>query len=350
MKTLKIGNLSVGNGHPAYIVAEIGLNHNGDMDLAKETISAAADAGANSVKFQNYITEDFISDRNLIYKYISQGKEVEEPQYEMFKRYEISRSDLEQIAEYCRQNKVGFHSTPTNIEGVKLLFELGVPVLKNGSDYLVNLPLIRTMGETGLPTIISTGMATLGEIDDAVRVFRETGNDKLILLHCTSSYPTPSNEVNIRRVKTLADAFGSLTGFSDHTEGVTAAVLSIAYGACWIEKHFTLDRKLPGPDHCFSSNPEEMRQLVNAIREAERMLGTTDVSPTKSERSSRSSFRLSCAAKKDMAKGEMITPGDIVFTRPGDGISPSQSEFLVGMKLRRPITEGELFNTSHFHG
>lgn len=330
------------------LVAEVGINHNGDMGLARESIIAAAEAGADSVKFQNYKTEDFITDRNLIFEYCSQGKTIKEPQYDMFKRYELTRDQLAYLKEQCDQAGVLFHSTPTSVEGIKDLQSIDCRLLKNGSDYLTNLRLVRAMGETGLKTILSTGMATLSEIDNAVRTFRETGNEHLMLLHCTSSYPTPAEDVNLARMATLRDVFGVEVGFSDHTNGTTAAVGATILGARWVEKHFTLSKDLPGPDHWFSMDASELSQLVTSIREAEKMLGNSAVGPTPSESLGRRDFRLSCVAARDIPKGESIKPSDIAFQRPGDGIAPLHEGMLVGLKLTREIKRGQKFEKADF--
>jgi N-acetylneuraminate synthase/N,N'-diacetyllegionaminate synthase len=311
-------------------VAEIGLNHNGDLGLAYRTMDAAIAAGADAVKFQNYVTEDFLADRSLTYEYVSQGRTVIEAQYDMFKRYELSREALRSLKAYCEERGVLFHSTPTSPAGVADLVVLGVPVLKNGSDYLTHLPLIRIMGETGLPTVLSTGMATLAEIDEAVRTFRSTGNDGLVLLHCTSSYPTPMGDVHLRKIPALAAAFDCLVGFSDHSEGATAAIGAVALGACWIEKHFTLDRNLPGPDHRFSAEPAEFHDLVRAVRGMEQCLGRSAIGPAPSEASGREGFRLSCVAARPLAAGSRIHWEDLSFRRPGIGLPPSHAHLLVG--------------------
>jgi len=331
-----------------FIVAEVGINHNGDMGLARESIIAAAEAGADSVKFQNYKTEDFVTDRNLHFEYQSQGKTIKEPQYDMFKRCELTRDQLSYLKEQCDLAGVLFQSTPTSIEGIADLQAIGCQILKNGSDYLTNLRLVRAMGETGLKTILSTGMATLSEIDDAVRAFRETGNESLMLLHCTSSYPTPAEDVNLARISTLREAFNVEVGFSDHTNGTTAAVGATILGARWIEKHFTLSKDLPGPDHWFSMDALELRQLVASVRAAEKMLGTSAVGPTPSESLGRRDFRLSCVAARDIPKGEFVKSSDIAFQRPGDGIAPIHEGMLVGLKLIREMKKGQKFEKGHF--
>lgn len=348
-QVINIGSSTIGNDHPAYIVAEIGINHNGDINLAKEAIKAAKAAGVDAVKFQNYQTEDFISDKNLTYEYLSQGKKIVESQFEMFKRCELSQDDLIELINYCKEINIDIHSTPTNEQGVKLLAELGVSVLKNGSDYLAHLPLIRAMGETGLPTVLSTGMATLGEIDDAVRVFKETGNEQLVLLHCTSSYPTKAEDVHLNKITSFKSAFNTLVGLSDHTYGVVSAILSTYFGVCWIEKHFTLDKSLAGPDHHFSADPIEMSELVKSVRFAEKALGSSVIEPTHAEAYSRTNFRLSCISAKPLDVGHVLTKNDIRFQRPGTGFLPKEAKLILGIKLKRAIKAGYIFTRKDFY-
>ena len=335
--TVSIGDRLIGQGMSCFLVAEVGINHNGDLNLAKRSIAAAVDSGADAVKFQNYRTEDFITDKSLTYEYISQGKPIIVSQYEMFKRCELTKDALLELKVYCDSLNVNFHSTPTSESGIQDLLEIGTPLLKNGSDYLTNLPLIHNMGETGLPTVLSTGMATLAEIDEAVRTFRGTGNKQLILLHCTSSYPTPPEEVNLRRIASLASAFGCPVGFSDHTDGITAAIGAVAFGACWIEKHFTLDKRLPGPDHRFSADPTEFKHLVEAVRTLEKNLGSPQIAPTLSEEKGRNEFRLSCVTNSQLPAGHILTESDISFQRPGKGIPPVQSYLLIGRRLKHDL-------------
>jgi N-acetylneuraminate synthase/N,N'-diacetyllegionaminate synthase len=338
--SLRIGARAIGPEAPAFLVAEIGINHNGDLDLARSMIDAAARAGADGVKFQNYRTEDFISDRTLTHAYVSQGRSVVESQYDLFKRCELPRSALKLLKAHCDERAVVFHSTPTSEEGIRDLIDIRTLVLKNGSDYLTHLPLIRAMGRTGLPTVISTGMGAADEIDAAARAFRETGNDQIVLLHCTSSYPTPPAETNLRRIPTLAATYRCLAGFSDHTEGVEAAVGAVALGACWIEKHFTLDKNLPGPDHRFSADPAEFRALADAVRRMERALGDPRLGPTASEAHGREAYRVSCVAARSLPAGHVLGEDDVVFRRPGTGLPPAQSHLLSGRVLRHSVEAG----------
>jgi N-acetylneuraminate synthase/N,N'-diacetyllegionaminate synthase len=330
------------------IIAEVGINHNGDMKLAGDLIHAAKIAGADVVKFQNYNTDDFISDKNLQYSYTVEGKEITESQYDMFKRYELSDTQLLELAGICKQEDILFSSTPTSEEGIGILQRAGAAYLKNGSDYLAHLPLIQTMAETGIPTILSTGMATLAEIDDAVHVFYSAGGENLTLLHCTSAYPTPDGDTNLRKIPTLQAAFGCKVGFSDHTEGTIAAIGAVILGACIIEKHFTFDKKLPGPDHYFSSDPEEMKTLVKAIRTIEKQLGDSSIGFTEQEEESRRQFTLSCVAGSDLPAGHVIGSDDIKYRRPGTGLRQKYAEWLIGRKLQYDVSKGHLFQKENF--
>ncbi len=344
IQQIKINNRCIGYNNPCFIVAEIGINHNGDLELAKKCIDAAVEAGADGVKFQNYRTKDFISDPSITYEYTSQGKKVVESQYDMFKRYELSYAQLKELSDYSNRKNTIFFSTPTSKKGLQELVEIGVPLIKNGSDYLTHLPLIRAMAGSGLPTIISTGMATFTEIEDAVRAFSEAGGKGLILLHCTSSYPAPVEEINLRKIPGLSINFACPVGFSDHTSGTTAAIAAVALGSCFIEKHFTLNNNLPGPDHNFSADPTEFSELVKAIRIVEKSLGTSEIGPTPSEMNGRKNFRLSCVAARDLPEGHNINQADIAFRRPGSGLSPKNCKQLLGRQLSRPVTNGYVFN------
>lgn len=321
----------------------MGLNHNGDLRRAHEMVDVAADAGVDGVKFQNFLTEDFISDRSLTYEYVSAGETVVESQFDMFKRYELPAAAWPELRDHCQERDVVFFSTPTDERGLEDLVRLGSPLLKNGSDYLGHLPLIRAMARTGIPTVLSTGMATLEEVRAAVTAFHEAGGHDLVLLHCTSSYPTPTEDVNLRRIPALAREFGCPTGLSDHTDGFIAAAGSVALGGCMVEKHFTLDRNLPGPDHRFSAGPEEMSALVEAVRTMEACLGSAQIAPAPSEMLGRSEFRLSCVAAADLSAGHELASEDIEFRRPGTGVPPGEMGRLIGRRLVRDVSRGDVF-------
>lgn len=342
-----IADQTIGRGH-VFVLAEAGINHDGDVAKAHKLIDAAADAGADGVKFQNYRTEDFVADRTLTYEYGQGENRVVQTQYEMFKERELPTESLRDLREHARERSLAFISTPTSEDGVQVLVDIGADAIKNGSDYLVHLPLLRAMGRTGLPTIVSTGMSTLAEIDDAVGAYVEAGGRDLVILHCTSQYPTPPEDVNLLRIPALATAFARPVGFSDHTAGTHAAAAAVAVGAVLIEKHFTLDKSAPGPDHWFSLDPDELSSLVNGVREVEAALGSSRVEPTSTETRSRRDFGLSCAAARDLSSGDLLRASDVTFSRPGAGIAPRNVDLIVGRTLRQSMRAGQVFTIEDF--
>jgi len=339
-REIKVGERLVGDGHPTYIVGEIGINHNGDLMLAHRLIDAAKAAGADAVKFQNYRTKEFIANSDLTYSYLSNGQIRSEPQKDMFERYELDNEQFAELKVHCDDLGLIFFSTPTSIEGLAFLTKLGVPLLKNGSDFLTHVGLIAAMAASSIPTILSTGMATLEEIDDAVGAFKAAGGTDLVLLHCTSTYPAPMGEVNLARIPALSHRYACPVGFSDHSRGPVAAIGAVAMGACIIEKHFTLDRAMEGPDHWFSSEPAELMALVSAIRDIEKAIGTAEFGPTPSERTGRDGFRLSCVAAMPLRRGHVLVAADIVVRRPGTGIPPKFLNDLIGRKVTRDVMAG----------
>jgi len=341
---------AIGEGCAPFFAAEIGINHNGDLELAREMIRAAARAGATAVKFQNYLTEDFIADRSLTHTYLSGGKEVVESQYEMFKRCELGAKDLRLLRSEADQCGVLFFTTPTGETTLNDAVEAGVSLLKNGSDYLGHLPLIRAMARTGIPTVLSTGMALLTDIEDAVTAFEGAGGTQLILLHCVSSYPTPPADVNLHKIAALRDAFGVPVGFSDHTEGSAAAIVAVALGACFIEKHFTIDRNLPGPDHWFSADESAFAELTKGCRTAYATLGSSVLRPTAEEALNRMQWRLSCTAADDLRAGEILSSSHIAFARPGSGYPPKAVDEILGRVLTTDLPKGATFTRRDFVG
>lgn len=348
MNSFRIGERTIGDGAPCFLVAEAGVNHNGDLALAHEMIDAAAASGADAIKFQNYRTEDFIADRALTYEYISQGKKIVESQWELFKRCELSFAAFGELKRHCDDKRIVFFSTPSSEAGLNDLLRLQVPLLKNGSDFLEHLPLIRAMARTGLPAVISAGMATAQEIRDAVTAFREAGGKELVLLHCTSSYPAPPEDTHLRKLATLREEYRCPVGFSDHTEGIVAAMGAVALSACMIEKHFTLAKDMPGPDHHFSADPNEFRELAQAVRTLERQLGRSELGPTESEHEDRQKSRLSCAAARALSAGHRLAMVDIVFRRPGTGFPVAHAEELANRRLSRVVPAGKVFDADDF--
>ena len=323
-----------------FIIAEVGINHNGDFGLALESVEAAAKAGADAVKFQNYRTEDFIFDKTLTYTYLSGGKEITEPMWDICKRCEMKKIWLPELKKLCDDLGIFLLSTPTSESGVDDLIKVGVTMLKNGSDYLTHLPLLKYMGATGLTVIISTGMAYESDIQDAVDAVRSAGESPIILMHCTSSYPTEPKDVNLNRMLAIRERFNMPVGFSDHTIGSTAAVQAVTLGICMLEKHFTLDKKLPGPDHWFSVDPLELKHYVEDIREAEQRMGNKNIEPAASERINRDEFRLSLIASKDLFVGQKLGIQDFVISKPGTGLPPKYAEKIIGMELVKNILKG----------
>lgn len=330
------------------VIAEVGVNHNGDLDLARRSIDAAARAGAGACKFQNYRTEDFIGDRSLTYSYEVGGRTVVESQFDMFKRYELSPAQLAELRAHCAATGLLFLSTPTSTAGIDALVEMQADGVKNGSDYLTNLPLVTAMAQSKLPTILSTGMATLAEIDDAVLAYRTAGGTDLVLLHCTSTYPTPMADVHLRKIPTLARVFGAVVGLSDHTDGIVAATGAVALGASVIEKHFTLDKSLPGPDHHFSADEAELADLVASVRAIDQAMGEPQIGPTPTEAAGRKVFRLSCVAADALDAGHRLAPDDLAFRRPGTGLPPNAAAWIVGRELGRPVPAGHPFEVGDF--
>lgn len=332
---------TISKDSPVFIVSEIGINHNGNLSLAKECIAASASAGADAVKFQNYNINDFIIDDKIYLTYYSNGKKKVESERKMFKRCQFSFSQYVELNEFAKKEGIILFSTPSGTSGLEDIQKLGLPIIKNASDSLINHTLVKKMGESKKSIILSTGMSTLSEIDEAVRIFSETKNKNLILLVCTSNYPTKPENVNLLRIKTLSNCFGCMVGFSDHTEGNYAAVGATIMGAVYIEKHFTLNKRLSGPDHWFSLNPIELEDYVKSIRNIEKSVGTGYINFEKSELKSRRNFLLTLTFNKNIKKGEIITENDIIFARPGIGIPPKYIYYFLGKKLYRNVYKGE---------
>ena len=336
-------NRYIGHDEPCFIVAEVGINHNGDVILAKKMIDVAKECGVDAVKFQTFRAEEFVSNPDEAYTYKSQGKLVTESMLEMFKRYEFSEGEWKEIFNYCKNMNIICFSTPQNPSDLDFLLKIvDLSIIKVGSDDLTNLELLKYYASKNKPMIISTGMAFISEIEDAVEIIREKGNNDLVVLHCISSYPTEAEEVNLRKMLTIRQAFDVVAGFSDHTVGTIAATAAVALGAKVIEKHFTLDKKLPGPDHWFSSDPKELSQLVQAIRYTEKSLGNYIIKPTPKEMEMRKIARRSIVAARDIKKGEVITPEALCVKRPGTGLPPKFINYILKKEAKIDIKKNEL--------
>ena len=335
-----INRLAIDKNQPCFIIAEIGLNHNGDYQLAKESVIAAAKSGADAVKFQNFLTEDFLSDKSILHTYKDGGKEITEPLFDICKRSEFKTEWLPDLIKLCDELGVVFLSTPTSKSGVDDLISHGVKYIKNGSDYLSHIPLLKYMASTDATIIISTGMAYQEEIDDAVNAILSI-QSKLIILHCTSSYPTSPENVNLKKIQTLQDRYQVPIGFSDHTEGWESAVQAVTLGARVVEKHFTLDKNLPGPDHWFSSDYQEFKDLVNQIRLAESRMGNKALIPAKSEIKVRDQWRLGLVWSRDIKAKNVVLEHDIAIRKPATGLQPKELYSVIGRIVVKDCKKGE---------
>jgi N-acetylneuraminate synthase len=340
MKVIDIAGCLVGPGHPCFIIAEAGVNHNGDMAMARRLIEEAARAGADAVKFQTFTAERLVSPDAPKADYQLQTTDREETQYQMLRRLELSEAMHHDLITCCQQQGVLFLSTPFDALSADFLARQGMAAFKISSGEVTNLPFLEHLARLGKPLIMSTGMATLAEVDTAIRTVRQAGNEQLVVLHCVSNYPTDPADVNLRAMQTMATAFGVATGFSDHTLGIEVPLAAVALGACVIEKHFTLDKTLPGPDHRASLEPDELVAMIRSIRNVEAALGHGRKEPAASEASTAAAARKSLVAATDIAAGTVLTSEVIAVKRPGTGLPPAMLPYVLGRTARHPIAAG----------
>jgi len=326
------------------IIAEAGVNHNGDMSLACRLIDAAAEAGADLVKFQTFSADRLATESAAKARYQSARSGEGESQFAMLRRLELNRSMHESLIAHCKTRGIEFFSTGFDPQSVDLLAELGADRFKIPSGEITDLPYLRHVGSYGKPVILSSGMATLGEIEAALAVLEASGTPRecITVLHCTTEYPTPMAEVNLRAMLTIRDAFGVAVGYSDHTLGIEVAIAAAAFGAVVIEKHFTLDRGLPGPDHAASLEPGELKAMVTAIRNIEQALGDGLKRPSAGEAMNKPIARKSLIAARAIRAGEVFSPANIVAKRPGTGVSPMRWDEVIGRKAPRDFAADEL--------
>lgn len=342
MRTVTIANHRVGEGRPCFIIAEAGINHNGDLGIAKRLADAAKEVGADAIKFQTYRTEAFLSKHVIPPKHVK-GEGV----FELLKRLELSPAAWRELAAHCRRIGIIFMSTPLDVGSVDLLDRLGVPVFKVASCDLDALPLLRHIAKKGKPIVLSTGMGTIGEVEEAIGAINGAGNRDIILLHCVSLYPPKDAEINLRAMDTLKSAFGLPVGYSDHSLDIAVPLAAVARGARAIEKHFTLDKNMEGPDQAISADPAEFKRLVSGIRAIEAALRGSGIKmPSENERQMIKAFRRSIVAAADIRKGEMLRERSITFKRPGTGLSPKHSHLLVGKRATRRIGRDDFITLS----
>lgn len=338
---IEISSRQVGPGEPCFVIAEAGVNHNGDINLAKKLIAVATDAGADAVKFQAFKAEEVVTKRAEKAGYQKDTTGAEESQYEMIKKLELSEEDFKDLFAYAREKGIIFLSSPFDKGSVDLLDALGVPAFKVGSGEITNFPLLKYIARKKKPIILSTGMSTLGEIGEALKVVQEEGAEEIILLHCVSSYPAKIEDMNLRVMETLINVFKLPVGLSDHTLGVTIPIAAVALGACVIEKHFTLGTNLPGPDHRASLEPDELKQMVRAIRDVERAKGDGLKKPTKEEEENKKVARRSIVASTDISPGMRITEELVELKRSSFGLAPKHLKDIVGKTAKETIKQGE---------
>lgn len=327
------------------IIAEAGVNHNGDIEKAKLLIEKAAEAGADFVKFQTFQSEKVVTKTAKRAEYQDANTGNSDSQYEMIKRLELSHEMHDKIIAHCKKNNIKFLSTGFDLESLDYLNGLGIPLFKIPSGEITNLPYLRKVASFGKPVVMSTGMADMKEVKEAVEVLVSEGIEKgsLTVVHCNTEYPTPMEDVNLRAMNSIGEELNVKIGYSDHTLGVEVPIAAVAMGATVIEKHFTLDRNLPGPDHIASLEPEELKEMVQSIRNIEQAIsGSGKKEPSLSETKNKAIVRKSIVAAKKIKEGDLFTESNLTVKRPGDGISPMQWDNLIGTRAKKDYLEDEL--------
>jgi N,N'-diacetyllegionaminate synthase len=325
-----------------FIIAEAGVNHNGDINIAKKLVDAAVGAGADAVKFQTFRAEKLVCRDAKKAAYQMETTDRSESQLDMLKKLELTPAMHEELIAYCKKKEIMFLSSPFDIESLEYLVQLGMEVIKIPSGEITNYPYLKAVGETGKKVIISSGMSTLAEARAAVKVLKDHGSRDITMLHCNTQYPTPYEDVNLKAMLTLRDELGIEVGYSDHTKGIEVPIAAAALGAVVVEKHFTLDRNMEGPDHKASLEPDELKAMVAAIRNIEKALGNGIKEPSKSEKRNIEIVRKSIVAKCDISKGELFTEDNLTTKRPGTGISPMRWNDVVGRIATKNFKEDDL--------
>jgi sialic acid synthase SpsE len=335
---LKIRNKILKNFGRPFITAEVGVNHNGNLKTALKMIDLAKKSGCDAVKFQTFKADEIVQDKKLKFKYISKNKIIHESMNAMFKRYELKEKDWKTIYNYCLKKKIIFFSTPQNLTDLKILKKFNIPIIKVGSDDFVNLELIKNYSKLNLPLILSTGMSTIKNFKDVLKI-KTLSKKKIIFLLCTSEYPTMHNNVNIKKIYSIKKIVGHhLIGFSDHTKDNIASIMAVAHGCCFFEKHFTLNNNLPGPDHSFSCNPMQLKSWVKSIRGAYKCMGSEIIQPTEKEKKNKENYQRKIIAKNFIKKGQKINYNDIILLRT------SNKKALPSSKLNKIIGRRSVIN------
>lgn len=325
-----------------FIIAEAGVNHNGDINIAKKLVDEAVLAGADAVKFQTFKAENLVCRNASKAEYQLDTTDKDETQFDMLKKLELTEKMHVELINYCQNKDIMFLSTPFDIDSLHYLVNLGLDIIKIPSGEITNYPLLKEVGKTQKKVILSTGMSTLGEIRSAKRVLMEYGCKDLIVLHCNTEYPTPYRDVNLKAMYTIREELGVRVGYSDHTPGIAVAIAAVALGAEVIEKHFTLNRNMNGPDHKASLEPNELKEMIRAIRNVEASLGDGVKKPSESEKKNIEIARKSIVAKCNIAKGTLLNGENLTTKRPGTGISPMEWNCVIGQKAKRDFDMDEM--------
>lgn len=325
-----------------FIIAEAGVNHNGDFNLAKKLVDMAVECGADAIKFQTFKAEESTGAYAEKAEYQMENMPVEESQLEMIRKLELPFEQFREIQSYCKEKGILFISTPDGTESLNFLVSLNVPIIKIGSTEVSNVEYLKEIGATGKEIILSTGMSNLGEVEKAINILKSTGNQNVKIMQCTTDYPTAVEDVNLRAMVTMKEAFKVPAGLSDHTVGNEAAIAAVALGAEFIEKHITLDTEMEGPDHKASMGPVEFKEYVTAIRNTEKLLGDGIKRPTAREVLIMKDVRRSIVAKETLKKGTVIEKNMLAYKRPGNGIRPELAEVIVGRTLNKDINTDQL--------
>ena len=325
-----------------FIIAEAGVNHNGSFDMAVELINKAAESGADCVKFQTFVAENLVSKYAEKADYQKRLTGKDESQYEMIKKLELSFDAFRKLQTYCISKGIIFLSTPFDLQGIDFLQNINIPFWKIPSGEITNLPYLERIANTHKDVILSTGMSNMDEIEDAITILKKNGAGKITLMHCNTEYPTPMSDVNLLAMQALKKSFGLDVGYSDHTIGIEIPIAAVALGAVVIEKHFTLDKTMPGPDHAASLEPGELKRMVESIRNIELALGSEIKAPSPSEIKNIPIARKSIVARRDIKKGEVFTNENLTVKRPGNGISPMKWYDVIGKKAEKDFHEDEI--------
>ena len=341
--SIKVGDQYVGDGHPCYIIAEAGCNHNQSPQIARALIDSAVAAGASAVKFQTYISESMYSRQTPMLEHFRTRMGLGEgaTMFDLIKMTELPFEMHDDIVSYSKEKNIPFFSTPFDRKSLDFLDQYDVPMYKIASFEMTHFPLLRAVAEKQKPIVLSTGMCNLGDIEKALDVITSENNEQIILLHCVSSYPAKPEEYNLRVIETLKSAFSYPVGLSDHTPGTEVSKIAVAIGANMVEKHITIDQSLPGPDHYFSLTPEELEDLVSGIREVEKMLGSARKRCVQGEKTLKHIARRSLVAATNLKKGDTVEAGMIDVKRPGYGLHPELMESLIGAQVVRDVKEDE---------